>query len=94
MSGYWDWNINKGKAGDVYSDNGWLYRIGSYDWSYFGLGDEMKINLTKLLDADIKVKRLIYSQDDYDTADVWWYVNRHEGTSPNQAYSFMIEDEE
>jgi len=54
----------------------------------------MKINLTKLLDADIKVKRLIYSQDDYDTADVWWYVNRHEGTSPNQAYSFMIEDEE
>ncbi len=53
----------------------------------------MKINLIKLLDVETKVTRLTYSQDDYDTADAWWYVNRDEGTSPYQEYSFMIEDE-
>jgi len=53
----------------------------------------MKINLTKLLNADTMVTRFIYTQDNYDTADAWWYINRDEGTSPNQAYSFMIKDE-
>ena len=53
----------------------------------------MKINLTKLLDAETRVTRLTYSQNDYDTTDAWWYVNRLEGTSPYQGYSFMIKDE-
>lgn len=54
----------------------------------------MKINLTKILDIETKVVRLIYSTaDERDTTDGSWYVNRLEGTSPNQAYSFMVEDE-
>ena len=54
----------------------------------------MKIKLTKLLDIETRMVRLIYSTpDEQDTTDGSWYVNRLEGTSPNQSYSFMIEDE-
>jgi len=54
----------------------------------------MKINLTKLLDIETRVTRLNSTPDERDTADAWWYVNRLEGTSPNQPYSFTVESEE
>ena len=54
----------------------------------------MKIKLIRSFDTETKAVRLIYStSDEQDTTDSSWYVNRLEGTSPNQSCSFMIEDE-
>lgn len=53
----------------------------------------MIINLTKLLDSKTRVVRLS-TPDETNTTDGSWYVNNLEGTSPNQAYSFIMEDED
>ena len=49
----------------------------------------MKINLTKLLDVLARVKR---EGVPIDTTDGSHYVNRVGGTSPDQPYSFEMEE--
>ena len=50
---------------------------------------DMKINLTKLLDIETGVMRLIYSPDDYDTTG-YWFDRGEECADPYQMYSFIL----
>lgn len=52
----------------------------------------MKINLTKLLDSKTRVVRL-NTPIERNTTDGSWYIDRPERTSPDQAYSFTIDED-